>query len=88
MLTNIMPPRDIRCKCHFETEVYTKRQALRHWTGLHDNNLPDHHHPRVGGPALMVMWSEALPLTVSCLSPLSGTESQPGHSRNLPVTLG
>ena len=38
------------------------------------------------GPALMAMWSKALPLIASCLSPLSGFESHPGHMRNVPVS--
>ena len=29
---------------------------------------------------------KALPLTASCLSPLPGFESEPGHVRNLPIT--
>ena len=37
------------------------------------------------GPALTAVWSEAPPLTVRCLSPLPGFESQPGHVRKLPV---
>ena len=31
------------------------------------------------GPALMAVWSKALPLTASCLSPLPGFESLPGQ---------
>ena len=37
-------------------------------------------------PVLMAMWSKALPLTASCLSPLQGFESRLGHERILPVT--
>ena len=38
----------------------------------------------------MAVWSKVLPLTAmaSCLSPLPGFESRPGHVRKLPVTLG
>ena len=32
------------------------------------------------------MWSKELPLTASCLSPLSGFESRPGQVRKLPGT--
>ena len=35
----------------------------------------------------MAVWSKALPLTASCLSPLSGFVSLPGHARKLPVTV-
>ena len=42
----------------------------------------------IGGPALMAQWSKTLPLTATCLSPLSGFESHPGHVRKLPVTYG
>ena len=38
------------------------------------------------GPALMAMWSEALPLTARCPSPLPAFVSWPGHVRQLPVT--
>ena len=42
---------------------------------------------KMPGPALIVVWSKALPLTPSCLSLLSGLESQPEHDmRKLPVT--
>ena len=34
------------------------------------------------------MWSKALPLTASCLSPMPGFESLPGQVRKLPVTQG
>ena len=34
----------------------------------------------------MVVWSKTLPLTASCLLPLTGFESWPGHVRKLPVT--
>ena len=37
---------------------------------------------------LTAVWSKAPPLTVRCLSPLSGFESRPGHVRKLPVTWG
>ena len=41
------------------------------------------------GPALMAGGVvKALPLTASCLSPLSGFESKAGHVRKLPVTWG
>ena len=40
------------------------------------------------GPALKTVRSRALPLTASCLSPLSSFESHPGHVRKLPVTWG
>ena len=40
------------------------------------------------GPALTAVWSKAPPLTVRCLSPLSGFESRSGHVRKLPVTWG
>ena len=33
-----------------------------------------------------VVWSKAMPLTASCLSPLPGFESQPGHVRKNSVT--
>ena len=48
------------------------------------------HEWALAGPALMAVWSKALPLTAvaSCLSPLPGFESRPGHVRKLPVTLG
>ena len=36
----------------------------------------------------MTVWSRALPLTASCLSPLPGFESWPEHVRKLPVTWG
>ena len=36
----------------------------------------------------MAVLSKALPLTDSCVSPLSGFESHPGHVRKLPVTWG
>ena len=35
------------------------------------------------GPALMAVWSKALPLTASCLS---GFKFWPGYVRRLPVT--
>ena len=35
--------------------------------------------------AMMAVWSKALPLTASCLSPLFGFESHTGHVRKLPV---
>ena len=38
--------------------------------------------------AQMAMWSKVLLLTVCCLSPLPGFESQLGHVRKLPVTWG
>ena len=38
------------------------------------------------GPTLMAGWTKALPLTASCLLPLPGFESQPGHVRKLPGT--
>ena len=38
-------------------------------------------------PLLMAVWSRALTLTASCLSPLSGFEYRPGHVRKLPVIL-
>ena len=34
------------------------------------------------------VWSKALPLTASCLSPLPRFKSQPEHVRKLPVTFG
>ena len=34
----------------------------------------------------MVVWSKAMPLTASCLSPLPGFEPQPGHVRKNSVT--
>ena len=37
---------------------------------------------------LMAVWSKALPLTASCLSPFFGFESNPGHVRKLAVTWG
>ena len=43
------------------------------------------------GSALMAVWSKAMPLTASCLSPLSESESHPGHVSHLgppPVTSG
>ena len=40
------------------------------------------------GPALTAVWSKVPPLTVRCLSPLSGFESRSGHVRKLPVTWG
>ena len=40
------------------------------------------------GPSLMDEWSKELPLTASCLSPLPGFESRPGHVRRLPRTRG
>ena len=36
-------------------------------------------------PALITMWSKDLPLTASCLSPLSGFESHSGYVKKLPV---
>ena len=36
----------------------------------------------------MGVWSKALTLTASCLSPLAGLESDSGHARKLPVALG
>ena len=36
----------------------------------------------------MAAWSKALPLTASCLSPLHGFKSWPGHVTKLPVTWG
>ena len=37
----------------------------------------------------MAVWSKALPLTASCLSPLPGCSNPgPGHVRMLLVTLG
>ena len=38
------------------------------------------------GPALVAVWSKALPLTASCLSPLPQFKSRPGNVRKLPVT--
>ena len=38
------------------------------------------------GPALMAVWSKALPLAANYLSPLHGFESRPRHVRKLPVT--
>ena len=38
-------------------------------------------------PALMAVWSKALPLTASCHSPLSGFKSHPEYVRMLPVRL-
>ena len=43
---------------------------------------------RRGSPALMAMWSMALPVTDSHLSPEPGFKSRLGHVRKLPVTLG
>ena len=40
------------------------------------------------GLLLTTVWSKALPLTASCLSPLPGIESLPGYVGNLPVTAG
>ena len=40
------------------------------------------------GPALMALWSKALPLTSSFLSSLPGSESQQRHVRKFPVTWG
>ena len=42
----------------------------------------------MSGPALMAVWSKALPLTASYLSPLPGFESRPERVRKLPVTWG
>ena len=42
----------------------------------------------VSGPALMTVWSKALPLAASCLSSLPGFEFWPGHVRKVSVTLG
>ena len=39
-------------------------------------------------PAQMAVWSKALPLTSSCLSPLPGSEYCLGHERIMPVTCG
>ena len=36
----------------------------------------------------MAVWSKALPLNTSCLPPLPGFESQPGHVRKLQCDLG
>ena len=36
--------------------------------------------------AMMAVWSTALPLSASCLSPLPGFESWPWHVRKVPVT--
>ena len=41
----------------------------------------------LGGPALMAMWSKAMPLTASCLSDVSGFESHRDHVRKLPRDL-
>ena len=36
----------------------------------------------------MAVWSEVVPLTASCLSPLPRFIFRSGHVRRLPVTLG
>ena len=41
-----------------------------------------------GLPALMAMWSKALPLNANTLSPLPVFESRLGHVRKLPMTWG
>ena len=46
------------------------------------------HHSDGAGPALMAVWYKALPLTASCLLPLSGFKSQLEYVRRLPVTCG
>ena len=38
-------------------------------------------------PTHGAMWPMALPLTVSCLTPLPGFEYRPRHEQNIPVTL-
>ena len=40
------------------------------------------------GPVPTAVWSQALPMTACCLSPLPGFESWLGHVRKLPVTWG
>ena len=52
----------------------------------HSNHCPASNLPR--RPAPMAVWSKALPLTASCLSPLPGFESKSGCVRRLPVTWG
>ena len=42
----------------------------------------------VTGPALMAVWSTALPLTASCVSPLTGFKSHSGLVGKLLVTWG
>ena len=37
-------------------------------------------------PVLMAVWSKALPMTASCLSPLPGFESLLGHEGMMPLT--
>ena len=39
-------------------------------------------------PSLMALWSMALPLTASCLSPVPRFDIHPGYVRKLPVTWG
>ena len=39
-------------------------------------------------PTLMAVWPIALPMTASCLSPLTRFESLQEHVRKLPVTWG
>ena len=43
---------------------------------------------RGGGAPSMNVWSKALALTASCLSPLYGIESRLGQVRKLTVALG
>ena len=38
-------------------------------------------------PALMAMWSKALPLTARCCSPLPQFKSRPAHVGKLPMIL-
>ena len=46
------------------------------------------HIPCTKESGLMAMWSEALPLTANCLSPLPRFEFWPGYMRNFPVIWG
>ena len=39
-------------------------------------------------PALMAVWSKALPLNAGCLSPMPLFDSRPGHMSKLPVAWG
>ena len=63
------------------TEVFNVEVFNVHWCSIGQVSL-------YFGPALMAVWSKALPLTASCLSPLSGFKSHRRRVKKLPMTLG
>ena len=55
---------------------------------IHLYNVPDIRNHYIQGPALTAVWSKEPPLTVRCLSPLSGFESRSGHFEKVASDLG